>query len=114
MNEIWTIELNLDADYADACAYHIDALMTTIRQNISHAEEGKKSGWVLVGLAKSSKEANEKCKELRILLCKKNGKEHKNLPFAEIEEERFCQYHLERWNEKIKLKDGYCSECYMG
>lgn len=75
-DKICTIELNLDDDFANSCAYHVDYLDQTIRNNISHAETNQKTNrWVLVGLALSIYEAQEKAYTLRILLCKKHGRD---------------------------------------
>jgi hypothetical protein len=80
---MWTIELNLDDDFASSCAYHIDEEKCTIKNNINHALESKKTQrWVFVGSAHTLREANEKCEKLRKLLCKLGNKEEKNLPFA--------------------------------
>lgn len=74
-NEIWTIELNLDDDFASSCAYHIDEVMNTMLRNINHAETAQKAGrWVLVGLAHSIEEAHEKSKKLQLLLCERNNR----------------------------------------
>jgi hypothetical protein len=75
-DELWTIELNLDRDFASASSYHIAALSRTISSNIQHAEERRKTHrWALVGLAHNAEEAGNQAHELRMLLCKKHGKE---------------------------------------
>jgi hypothetical protein len=80
---MYTIELNLDDDFASSCAYHIDDERTTIRTNLSHALESKKTQrWVFIGSATTLEEANEKCKKLRKLLCEMSNKEEKNLPIS--------------------------------
>jgi len=33
MNDIFTIELNLDDDFSSSCSYHIDDFMTTAIEN---------------------------------------------------------------------------------
>ena len=84
MKNIHTIELNLDDDYASSCAYHVDDLMSTIRTNVGQAERGQKvDRWVLVGLAHSLSEAQDKAEELRQLLCQRNNKESRNLPWSD-------------------------------
>lgn len=71
--DIVTIELNLDDDFANACAYHVDYLSETIKRNIEHAElKQKTQRWVLVGLAYSLNEGLDKCEKLRQILCKRN------------------------------------------
>lgn len=71
IKDIWTIEINQDGDFSNACAYHIDTLATTSQRNLKIACEGTKSNrWALVGLANSLEEANEKCNRLRKELCK--------------------------------------------
>lgn len=73
--KIHTIELNLDDDFANACAYHVDDLKHTIVRNIQHAESYQETNrWVLVGLANSLSEALDKTDELRKLLCERNKK----------------------------------------
>ncbi len=72
---IYTVELNLNDDFANSCAYHVDDLMTTIKRNIKHAETAQKPDlWVLVGLAHSLGEAMEKAEKLQVLLCERNNK----------------------------------------
>jgi hypothetical protein len=76
VDNIFTIELNLDDDFANSRAYHVNELKRTIHANISHAETKQKTNrWALVGLAWSLEEALEKSYELRHLLCKKHGRE---------------------------------------
>ena len=76
IDNIFTIELNLDDDFASSCAYHVDDLKRTIHRNISHAEtEQKTNRWVLVGLATGLDEALEKSFRLRQILCEKHQRE---------------------------------------
>ena len=85
-NEIHTIELNLDDDFASSCAYHVDDLKTTIRRNIEHAETYQQTQrWVLVGMGTSREEALRKCEKLQILLCKRNDKTPTCLNFDDSE-----------------------------
>jgi hypothetical protein len=78
IQDICTIEINLNEDFANSCAYHIDYLNQTILRNIAAAEREKtehpKDAWVLVGLAHTLSEANDKCAELQKLLCQRNNK----------------------------------------
>lgn len=80
MSEIFTIELNLDDDFASCCAYHVDNLRNTIKRNIEHAETAQETNrWVLVGLACSMDEALEKTHKLHKILCEKHGRVLKTL-----------------------------------
>lgn len=82
MNDIYTIELNLDDDFSSSCAYHVDDQSSTIRRNIEHAETGQETDrWVLVGLANSLNEALDKAEKLQRLLCHRNNRTFKDLPF---------------------------------
>lgn len=77
---IYTIELNLDDDYASECAYHVDDQRTTFLRNIRHAvREEKTNRWAVVGLASSFEEALEKCHQLRMLLCKIHNRKPYNI-----------------------------------
>lgn len=80
--DIYTIEVNLDEDFANACSYHIDDLRTTSAMLLREfCEKKTKERWVIVGLAASLSEAQEKCQKLRLLLCEM----HKKKPYG-IEE----------------------------
>lgn len=69
--EIYVIELNLDDDFANICAYHVDSLRKIFFRNIENATRKQKPDrWVLVGFADSLDEALESCEELRRILCK--------------------------------------------
>jgi len=75
MKDIFTIELNLDGDFANACAYHVDSLQRTIRRNVFLADNKKATKrWVLVGLAFSLDEAQDKAEKLRNILCEKHNR----------------------------------------
>jgi len=81
---MWTIELNLDDDFASSCAYHIDEYMNTVRNNLEHASSGEKTQrWVLVGLAYTLEEASDKCKKIREMMCRIHNREIKSLPLAD-------------------------------
>lgn len=68
--EIFTIEMNLDDDFANACAYHVDDFLTTSARNIRHCcEKVQTERWALIGLASSLNEAQEKCQKIRLKLC---------------------------------------------
>ena len=68
--EIWTVELNLDDDFAYACAYHVDREKSTFLRNINHAVKGTETNrWAIVALAYSCDEAHEKAERLRMTLC---------------------------------------------
>jgi hypothetical protein len=72
---IWTIELNLDYDYANACAYHVDDEKSTFKTNMRHALDGKTTDrWVIIGYADSLQNARDRCTELRKELCKLGNK----------------------------------------
>ena len=74
--DIWTIEINLDEDYAYACAYHIDLLTNVSALNLREACEKKKtSRWAIVGIATTIESANEQCKLIREELCKMHNRE---------------------------------------
>ena len=78
--EICTIELNLDDDFASSCAYHVDYLKQTIKRNIQDAEnEHKTERWVLVGMGYSLEEALDKCEKLQRMLCEKHKLKPLNL-----------------------------------
>jgi hypothetical protein len=82
MNEMCTIELNLDRNFASSSSYHVDYLQRTIENNLSHAQTGQKTQrWALVGLAPNMEEALDQVHELRILLCKK----HNRIPIDECD-----------------------------
>ena len=73
--KIWTIEINADDDFANACAYHVDEYPITSARNLRAACEGKESNrWLLVGLALSLNEALDKCEKTRQHLCKMHNK----------------------------------------
>ena len=77
-DEIWTIELNLNDDFSDFCAYHIDTFTNTRRRHVSAALGGRKlDPWCLVGLANGHRDAHAKCKEMHDLLCEMSGRKHK-------------------------------------
>lgn len=74
-NCIWTIEINQDDDYANACSYHVDNFISTSARNLRIAcQKETTSRWALVGLANSQEEAMEKCQRLRLELCKINNR----------------------------------------
>ena len=76
---LYTIEINLDDDFANACAYHIDSFKNTSAMNLRHAVEMVKGDrWVTVGLAYSLSEASEKAHKLRAELCRR----HKRTPYG--------------------------------
>jgi len=80
MNEIFTIELNLDDDFSKSTAYHVDDFESTMRRNIQHAEQDEEtSRWVLIGLAPSLSQACDECEQLRLWLCRRNNREPKSL-----------------------------------
>jgi hypothetical protein len=82
--EIYTIELNLDDDFASSCSYHVDDYDRTCKRNIEHALDGRKTQrWVLVGIAHSLKEANEKSNQIQEAFCKNSGREFKSLNFSD-------------------------------
>ena len=84
---LWTIEINLDKDYADACSWHIDTFKATSAQNIRSAVEKKNvSNWAIVGLAHSLYQANEKAKKLREVLCEMHGRTMTGIPFEGVNE----------------------------
>ena len=84
---LWTIEINLDIDYADACSWHIDTFKATSAKNIRAALEKKNvNNWAIVGLAESLYEANEKAKKLRETICEMRGRKMTGIPFAGINE----------------------------
>jgi hypothetical protein len=69
--EIFTIEINLDDDFANACAYHVDDFLTTSARNIRHAcYKTETDRWAVIGLAHSLSEALDKCQKIREMLCK--------------------------------------------
>jgi len=69
MNQIWTIELNLDDNPLSSFAWHIDEYKRTVLRNIRHSIVNQKSErWVLVGLATTIDEAHEKTDNLRKLI----------------------------------------------
>src|SRR5512135_1656637 len=101
MKSLYTIELNLDDDYANNCAYHVDNFIKTITRNIQHAETGQATNrWVIIGLEKSFEEAIERSKEIQKMLCIRNDK--KPYGISELLEKiankhndkPICPYHL--------------------
>lgn len=69
--DLYTVEINLDDDFANACAYHVDSFKNTSAMNIRHAVELVKGDrWVTVGLAYSLSEASDKAHKLREELCR--------------------------------------------
>jgi len=86
--DIWTIEINLDEDYAYACAYHIDLLTNVSALNLREACEKKKtSRWAIVGIATTIESANEQCKLIREELCKMHNREIYGIGLLNKEEE---------------------------
>lgn len=80
--EIWTIEINIDDDFASACAYHIDTYMRTSARNLRAAcEKHITDRWALVGLAYGIDEANELANRARLELCKMHGREPYGIGF---------------------------------
>jgi predicted transcriptional regulator len=74
-NRICTIEINLNDNFANACAYHVDYLEQTVKRNLLAASESHEmNNWALIGLANSLDEACSECEKLRQLLCKVHGK----------------------------------------
>ena len=50
----WTIELNLNDDPLNSCAWHIDDLKTTCMRNLRHAVHNEKvDRWVLISVLNS-------------------------------------------------------------
>ncbi len=73
--EIYTIEINLDDDFANGCAYHVDYYISTSARNLRAAgEKSEVDNWALVGLAFSLSDAMDKCEKFRQELCKMHGK----------------------------------------
>ena len=73
--KIWTIEINLNDDFAYSCSYHVDDLKSTSSRNIRAAcEKTKNDPWVLIGLATSHSEALDKCEMIRLKLCKMHNR----------------------------------------
>ncbi len=71
-NELCTIEINLDDDFANACAYHVDYATQTIGRNLVAVQMNYKfNRWVLIGLANSMEEGCDKAEMVRQELCKK-------------------------------------------
>lgn len=75
-NEIFTIEINLADNFANACAYHVDSFKNTSITNLRAACEKNCSTdkWALVGLARSLSEAIDKAEVLRQTLCKRHSR----------------------------------------
>lgn len=70
-----TVEINLEDDFSNSCAYHVDDLKTTLKRNIYHAENPLINGrWVLIALGSSLDDALKKCEEIQFNLCKKYNK----------------------------------------
>lgn len=79
--EIWTVELNMDADFAENCSWHVDRLDYTCNRNITNSlKERKVSNWALVAITNTLVEANQKSKEIQDEMCRKSGKEPIGLP----------------------------------
>lgn len=73
--EIWTIEINSDDDFANACAYHVDTYSNTSSRNLRAAcEKNESDRWLLVGLAETLNEALDRCEKIRQTLCKMHNK----------------------------------------
>lgn len=80
--EIWTVELNMDTDFAENCSWHVDRLDFTCNRNIKNALRERNIGnWALVAITKSLKDANQKSKEIQEEMCRKAGKIPVGLPF---------------------------------
>lgn len=69
--EIYTVEINLDADFASTCAYHVDSFENTKNLNLTRiGEDTNGAHWVVVGLAYSMEEGFEKAEKLQKELCR--------------------------------------------
>lgn len=74
--DVYSIEINLDDDFANARAYHIDDLRTTMRNNLKAVfTKEKRDRWVVVAIATSREAAREQVKIFREGLCKARGVE---------------------------------------
>lgn len=93
MNDLWTIEVNLDDDFASSCAWHIDTLDTRLKDNfvnllcsidgIKQHNGIKQDNWVLIHIANSYNDAHDYVDSVRNLLCEKYNKKPKNLNWLE-------------------------------
>ena len=104
--EIWTIELNLDHDFSDTCAYHIDYLENTIKTNLRALDSDfKRDRWVLIELAYSYNEAHDKCEKIHRELCKLHNRPMKGLSFTYEEENPYKKQNLREKDIEIFFQD---------
>lgn len=88
---MYTVELNLDADYSFTTSYHVCEEFETISRHFDAALTGRKlDRWVYIGSGKTFKEALEFAQGFRERLCEKSGKSAKNM-----------QDQYDEWTDKI-------------
>ena len=90
MDDVWTIEVNLDDDPLSSCSWHLDYLRLTIKNNVRRSIHNEKPDrWVLVGIRPTFEDASHYADELRQLICLekiKHGLESElNHPYCGIE-----------------------------
>jgi len=77
----FTVELNMDADFAENCSWHVDRIDYTCNRNIENSLRKRKvSNWALVATANTLQEAIQKSKEIQDEMCRKSGKKPVGLP----------------------------------
>lgn len=80
---MWTIELNLDDDFSNTCAWHICEEVETVARHFHAALERRKlDRWVYMGAAATHEEAHKLCKGLRQEMCKRSGRQEMDLQDA--------------------------------
>lgn len=73
---LWTIELNLDDDPLNSCAWHIDELKLTCVRNLRHCIDKEETDrWVLVSIVESADIPWGEADELRRIIAKTRLKE---------------------------------------
>lgn len=77
---MYTVELNLDADFSYTTSYHVCDEFETIERHSNAALSGRKlDRWVYIGIGNTMQEAQEYAKRFRERLCEKSGKVQKTL-----------------------------------
>lgn len=73
MENLWCVELNLDADPMSNTSWHVDNLKKTLFQNLELAIKGPKgvNRWVIVALANSYNEAHDQCDIMQRVISKR-------------------------------------------
>jgi hypothetical protein len=89
--DLWTAEINLNADPTNELSYHVDRLDRTLESNFKRALiPGPKTNWMIFNICSSHDEASQSIKHLKESLCRMYDKNPSGMheAYDQIEENK--------------------------